>query len=152
MKIAVMGAGGIGGYLGARFAQAGADVHLIARGAHLEAIQANGLRLESPHGDVTLPAIHATSEPSEIGPVDLILFTVKLGDTENASRLLSRMMGTNTRIVTLQNGIDSKDMISREVDPVCIAVGIIYLAAYIKEPGVIYNPGGAYRLIVDRMY
>ncbi len=151
MKIAVMGAGGIGGYLGARFAEAGADVHLIARGPHLEEIRTNGLRLESPHGDVTLPAINATSDPSEIGPVDLILFTVKLGDTGDAASSLHPMMGPNTRIVTLQNGIDSKGMIGREVDPACIAVGIIYLAAYIKAPGVIYNPGGAYRLIVHRM-
>ncbi len=96
MKIAVMGAGGIGGYLGARFAEAGEDVHLIARGVHLEEIRANGLRLESPHGDVTLPAIHATSNPSEIGPVDLILFTVKLGDTEDAASSLHPIMGPNT--------------------------------------------------------
>lgn len=151
MKIAVMGAGGIGGYLGARFAEAGEDVHLIARGAHLEEIQARGLRLESPHGDVTLPEIHATSDPSEIGPVDLILFTVKLKDTEAAAKSLHSIIGPNTKIVTLQNGIDSKDIIGRQHDPTCIAVGIIYLAAYIKSPGVIYNPGGKHDLVVDRM-
>lgn len=151
MKIAVMGAGGIGGYLGGRLAEAGEEVHLIARGAHLAALKAGGLTIESPHGNATLPGIHAAASPSEIGPVDLVLFTVKLGDADTAASTLGPLIGEGTRIVTLQNGIDSKDIIARYVDRERIAAGIIYLAAYIKAPGVIINPGGVHRTVIDRM-
>lgn len=92
LKIAVMGSGGIGGYVGGRLGEAGEEVHLIARGNHLAAIQANGLSIESPYGDATLPDIHATSEPAEIGPADLILFTVKLGDADRAARSLKVLL------------------------------------------------------------
>jgi 2-dehydropantoate 2-reductase len=151
VKIAVMGAGGIGGYVGARLAEACEDVSFIARGSHLASLQANGLRVESPHGDVGLPNIQATAEPAEIGPVDLVLFTVKLGDTEDAARSIAPIVQTHTRIVTLQNGIDSKDMIGRHIDRDKIAAGIIYIGAHIKEPGVIQNLGGVHRMVVDRM-
>ena len=151
MKIAVMGAGAIGGYVGGRLAEAGEEVHLVARGAHLDALRAAGLRIESPFGDVSLPDIHATNDPSEIGPVDIVLFTVKLVDTEIAASALMPLMKTGTRIVTLQNGIDSAEMISRHVPRDRIAEGIIYIGAQIKEPGVIANPGGVNRAVVDRM-
>ena len=106
MKIAVMGAGGIGGYVGGRLAEAGHSVHLIARGRHLDAIRRSGLRIECPLGDVTLPAIHATDDPAEIGSVDVVVFTVKLGATDGAARALAPLIQGCTRIVTLQNGID----------------------------------------------
>ena len=146
-----MGAGGIGGYVGGRLQEAGEEVHLIARGRHLEALQANGLRIESPHGNAVLPHIHATSDPAAIGPVDLVLFTVKLGDSDAAARSLAPIVADHTKIVTLQNGIDSKTIIGRYVDPGHVAAGIIYLAAYIKEPGTIMSPGGAHRMEVERM-
>ncbi|MEO1248521.1 MAG: 2-dehydropantoate 2-reductase [Pseudomonadota bacterium] len=151
MKIAIMGAGGIGGYVGGRLAEAGEEVHLIARGRHLASLKANGLRIESPHGDLTLSSIGATADPGEIGPVDLIIFTVKLGDTDEACRTMRPMVGEQTVVVTLQNGIDAKDIIGRYVDKARIAAGIVYLAAYIKEPGVITNPGGAHRIVMDRL-
>ena len=151
MKIAVMGAGGIGGYVGGRLAEAGEDVCLIARGAHLAALKADGLSIESPHGDVHLPAIRAVAEASEIGPVDFVLFTVKLTDADTAAASLPPIVAPHTRIVTLQNGIDSKDIIARHVDPAQVAAGTIYLAAYIKRPGVIINPGGVHRMVIDRM-
>ena len=150
MKIAVMGAGGIGGYLGGRLAEAGETVHLIGRGSHLTAIRQSGLGIESPHGDVSLPSISATDDPAEVGPVDLVLFTVKVRDAESAARAIRPMVSEETRIVTLQNGIDAPDIVGAEVGREKVAPGIIYLAAYIKAPGVIFNPGGIHRMVVDR--
>ncbi len=151
MKIAIMGAGGIGGYVGGRLAQAGETVHFLARGKHLEAMKRDGLCIESAHGDLTLGRVSAHGDPSEIGPVDLVLFTVKLGDTDAAARSLAPLVAQHTRVATLQNGIDSKDIIGRYLDPGHVAAGIIYLAAYIKSPGVITNPGGVHCLTIDRM-
>lgn len=151
MKIAVMGAGGIGGYVGGRLAESGHEVHFVARGRHLEALQSGGLHIESPHGDVALADISATSDPAAIGIADLILFTVKMADSDAAAEALAPLIGAQTRIVTLQNGIDSKDIIGRHVDRDRVACGIIYLAAYIKRPGLIFNPGGIHRMVVDRL-
>ena len=151
MKIAVMGAGGIGGYVGGRLAAAGEDVHLVARGRHLEALQKNGLRIESPHGDVVLADVDATADPGSIGPVDLIVFTVKLGDSVAAAEMMAPMIGPATRVLTLQHGIDSKDMLADYLDRGRIAAAVIYVAAYIKEPGVIINPGGLHRIIADKL-
>ncbi len=151
MKIAVMGAGGIGGYVGGRLAEAGEEVWLIARGAHLAALKAHGLTIESPHGNAHLAAIGAVAEPSEIGPVDVVLFTVKLTDADAAARAMMPLVAAHTKIVTLQNGIDSKDIIGRHLDPSHVAAGVIYLAAYIKQPGVIINPGGVHRMVIDDM-
>ncbi len=149
MKIAVMGAGGVGGYVGGRLAEAGEDVHFIARGRHLEALKASGLKIESPLGDAVLSDIHATDDPTEIGPVDLVLFTVKLADADAAAAALAPLVTPRTRIVTLQNGIDSAAMIARHVPRHQIAAGIIFIATHIKEPGVIIHPGGMHRMTVD---
>ena len=151
MKIAVMGAGGVGGYVGGRLAEAGEEVHLIARGRHLEALKARGLKIESPLGDAALADIHATDDPAEIGPVDLVLFAVKLADTDAAAAALAPLVGPQTRIVTLQNGIDSAAMIARHVPRDQIAAGIIFIAVQIKEPGIITHPGGMHRMTVDAM-
>lgn len=149
MKIAVLGAGGIGGYVGGRLAEAGEDVSFVARGGHLSAIRKDGLRIVSPHGDVHLSNAFATDDPAEIGPVDLVMFTVKLGDADAAAQSLAPLIGADTKIVTLQNGIDSKSIIARHVDRDRIAAGIIYLAAYITAPGEISNPGGVHKLVID---
>lgn len=151
MKIAVMGSGGIGGYVGGRLAEAGEDVHFIARGRHLEALKAKGLMIESPLGDAVLADVHATNDPAEIGPADLVLFAVKLADTDAAAAALAPLVGPQTRIVTLQNGIDSADMIARHVPRDQIAAGIIFIAVHIKEPGIIAHPGGMHRMTVDAM-
>ena len=147
----MVGAGGIGGFVGARLAEAGETVGFVARGAHLAAMRQAGLRVESPVGNLHLPTVMATDDPSEIGPVDLVLFTVKLGDTATAAAALEPLLGEKTRIVTLQNGIDSRDMISRHVAAERIAAGCIYLSAAIKTPGVIGSPGGTGRIIVDSL-
>jgi 2-dehydropantoate 2-reductase len=149
MRIAVMGAGGIGGYVGARLAEAGESVSFIARGAHLDALRRNGLRLECPLGDATIAAANATDDPAALGPVDLVLVTVKLGATDAAARSLAPLIGQDTRIVTLQNGINARDMIARHVEAGRIAAGCTYLSARIREPGVIHSPGGPHRIVVD---
>jgi 2-dehydropantoate 2-reductase len=150
MRLAIMGAGGLGGYIGARLALAGEDVAFIARGAHLAAMKSNGLRIVSPTGNVHLRPVIATDTPAEIGPVDLILFTVKLWDSEAAAKALGPMVGTASRVVTLQNGIDSVDLLARFIPRPQIVAGLTYIPAAIAEPGVIRSPGGQQRIIVDR--
>ena len=113
MRIAVMGAGALGGYFGGRLAAAGADVTFIARGAHLDALRSNGLKIESPLGDLHLPKVNATSDPAEVGPVDMVLFLVKLYDTEEAARAIAPLLGPETAIVTFQNGVNSSERIGR---------------------------------------
>lgn len=137
MRIAVVGAGGVGGYFGGRLAEAGADVVFLARGAHLQAMRAQGLRIESPNGNVHLPHVSATDDPAAIGPVDVVLFAVKLYDTDAASRLLPALVGPDTAVIPLQNGVDGVDIVTRAVGPVNTAGGTAYVSAVIAEPGVI---------------
>ena len=150
MRIAVMGAGGIGGYLGGRLAAVGEDVAFVARGAHLEALRRDGLRIECPFGDLHLPDVTATDDPTGIGPVDLVLFTVKLYDSEAAAAALVPLVGPHTRVLTLQNGIDSLDILARYVPSGQLIGGSIYVAASIARPGVITVPGGSRRLVVGQ--
>ncbi|MFO1143120.1 MAG: 2-dehydropantoate 2-reductase [Amaricoccus sp.] len=149
MKVAVVGAGGIGGYVGGRLAEAGETVALVARGPHLEALRRDGLRIECPLGDVSLPGIKATDDPAEIGPVDIVIVTVKLGGTDAAAGALAPLLAAHTRVVSLQNGIDAKAMIARHVDARQVAAGCTYLSAHIRAPGVIHAPGGAHGMTVD---
>src|SRR4051794_24863169 len=107
MRIGIMAAGAVGAYFGARMAAAGHDVTFIARGANLAAIRRNGLVINSALGDLHLKDVKATDDPGEVGPVDIVLFAVKLWDVEKAGELTKPMMGPNTRVITLQNGIDS---------------------------------------------
>lgn len=136
-KIAIMGAGALGGYFGGRAAAAGADVAFVARGAHLKALQEKGLKVESPMGDFHLQKITATDNPGDIGPVDLILFLVKLFDTEAAARQMAPMVGPNTAILSLQNGIDPWDTLKGIYGNEKVLGGIATLSANIKSPGVI---------------
>src|SRR5215831_4044122 len=107
MRIAAMAAGAVGGYFGGRMAAAGHDVFFIARGANLAAMKANGLKIESVHGDLHLPKPNVTDNPKDVGPVDVVLFAVKLWDTEEAAKLMKPMVGPNTRVITVQNGVDN---------------------------------------------
>lgn len=148
MKIAVMGAGAVGAYVGGRLAESGHDVTLIARGAHLAALQRDGLTIKSPLGSVAGLAIKATDDPSEIGPVDIVIFGVKMWDTEAAAAGLAPLLTSDTRVVTLQNGIDSVATISRHVPGEQVVGAVIYLGVAIKKPGVVHNPGGAHQIIL----
>ena len=148
MRIAMMGSGGIGGYLGARLDEGGEDVVFIARGAHLEAMRRSGLRLESQLGDVVLGRVRATDTPSEIGPVDLVIFAVKLYDTESAAAAMVPFVGPSTRVVTLQNGIDSVDTLARFAPRSQIIGGATYMSARVEAPGLIVHAGKNTQVVV----
>jgi 2-dehydropantoate 2-reductase len=137
MRIAIVGSGGVGGYFGGRLAEAGADVTFLARGAHLDALRTRGLRILSPKGDLHLPRVNATDDPRAIGPADIVLFAVKLYDTDGALAALPPLLGPETAVIPLQNGVDSVDLLTRAVGPAHTAGGTCYVSAVIANPGVI---------------
>ena len=137
MRIAAMAAGAVGGYFGARMAAAGHDVAFIARRAHLDAIRRNGLVINSTHGDLHLKNVNATDDPRQIGPVDVVLFAVKLWDTEKAAELARPLVGPDTRVITLQNGVDSVERVAPILGADRTVAGTAYIATVIAEPGVI---------------
>ena len=137
MRIAIVGAGGVGGYFGSRLIASGEDVTFIARGAHLNAILGSGLRLESPKGDLHLRDVRATSDPATVGTVDAVLLTVKMYDLESAAASLRPLIGEHTVVVTLQNGVEAVDIVAAHVGRDHVAGGVAYIAAVIAGPGVI---------------
>jgi 2-dehydropantoate 2-reductase len=139
MRIAIMGSGGVGGYFGARLAAAGQDVTFVARGAHLEALRTRGLRVRSPKGDLDLRDVRATDDPASIGPVDMVLFAVKLYSSEAAAHAIAPLIGAGTGVVTLQNGVDSVEVLTRAVGRPHVVGGVAYVASVISEPGVIVH-------------
>jgi 2-dehydropantoate 2-reductase len=137
MRIAIVGSGGVGGYFGGRLAAIGVDVTFIARGAHLAALRAQGLRVESPKGDLHVSPVAATDDPAAIGAVDIVFFAVKLYDTDAATKLLPPLVGRDTVVIPFQNGVDSVEVLTRAVGREHVAGGTAYVAAVIAEPGVI---------------
>jgi 2-dehydropantoate 2-reductase len=137
MRIAAMAAGAVGGYFGARMAAAGHDVAFIARRAHLDAIRKHGLIVKSTHGDLHLKGVNATDDPKQVGPVDVVLFAVKLWDTEKAAELARPLVGPDTRVITLQNGVDSVERVAPILGADKTIAGTAYIATVISEPGVI---------------
>ena len=137
MRIAAMAAGAVGGYFGARMAAAGHDVFFIARGAHRDAIAKNGLKIESVHGDLHLPKPNVTDDPAKVGPVDIVLFAVKLWDTETAAASARPLLGPDSRLITFQNGVDSVERLSAVLGAERVIGGAAYIATTIASPGVI---------------
>jgi 2-dehydropantoate 2-reductase len=137
MRIAILGSGGVGGYFGGRLAAGGDEVTFIARGAHLAALRDHGLRILSPNGDVHLPHVAATDTTGSVGPVDVVFFTVKLYDTESALALMPPLIGPETLVVPLQNGVDAIVVLTRTVGARHTAGGTTQIVASIAEPGVI---------------
>jgi 2-dehydropantoate 2-reductase len=137
MRIAVVGAGGVGGYFGGRLAEAGADVSFVARGAHLDAMRASGLRIVSPKGDAHVPRVVATGDPAAIGPVDVVVFAVKLYDVERTLPAIAPLIGRDTIVLPFQNGVDAVNMVTRSVGARHAGGGTCYVSAVISEPGVI---------------
>jgi 2-dehydropantoate 2-reductase len=146
MRIAVMGSGGLGGYFGARLAAGGADVRFIARGKHLQAMRSEGLRVEGPD-PLHLPHVRATDDPAEVGVVDLVMFCVKLWDTEAALQQMRPMVGPGTAIVSFQNGVLKDRDLRAAYDPKQIMGGVGYVATTIDRPGVIRQTGPMQRLL-----
>ena len=145
MKILVMGAGGVGGYFGARLQQGGNDVAFVARGRHLEALQRNGLKLKSPLGDAALQ-VKAFEDPAQAGAADVVLFTVKLWDTESAGARLRPALGPDSVVIPFQNGVESIELLSSVLPAKAVMGGAAYIAARIAEPGVIVQTGEFARL------
>ena len=137
MRIAVMAAGAVGGYFGGRLAEAGHEVVFFARGAHLDAIRKDGLRVESVHGDFHIKDATATDTADGVAPVDVVLFAVKLWDSEKAALALKPLIGAQTRVITLQNGIDSVERIEPVVGKGHVVPGMAQIASVISAPGVI---------------
>ena len=135
MRIAIFGSGGVGGYFGGRLAAAGEDVTFLARGAHLNALQSDGLHIDSPNGALHLPKVQATDRPQAIGPVDVVLFTVKLYDVDASAATLAPLIGPDTVVITLQNGVDAMDMVAKHVGDAHVAGGAAYIVAVIDKPG-----------------
>src|SRR5580704_4443138 len=137
MKIAIVGAGGVGGYFGGRLAAAGADVFFLARGAHLEAMRERGLTILSPKGDLHLTRVNAEADPAAIGPADVVFFAVKLYDTDGALAMLPPLIGPDTIVIPYQNGVESIERLTRAIGPAHTGGGVSYVSAVIAEPGVI---------------
>ena len=136
MRIAIMGAGGVGGCLGGLLGKAGNDVWLIVRGEHLEAIRANGLKLIRPDTEFVVQ-VNATDNPAEVGPVDLVLFTVKTYQNRHVITTLKPLMGHETSVITLQNGVESHEQLGAVLGPSNILPGAYWASSHILSPGVI---------------
>lgn len=147
MKIAVIGAGGVGGAFGAALAKAGADVTFVARGAHLAAMRQNGLKIEGGRGETHIVPTKATDYPESIGPVDFVLFCVKLWDVETAGAAIEPLIGPNTAVITLQNGIDSHERLIPILGAEHVMCGVAQISATIAAPGVVRQTGTFMRLV-----
>tara|TARA_R110002072_G_scaffold127969_7_gene265506 strand:+ start:7312 stop:8235 length:924 start_codon:yes stop_codon:yes gene_type:complete len=149
MRIAMMGSGGIGGYFGGRMAAAGAEVTFIARGRHLAAMRKNGLRLDSRDmGNATIDPVNVTDDPANVAPVDYVIIGVKLWDTEAVGRAILPMLGPDTTILSLQNGVDCDDILAPIVGRERLISGVAFIASSISDPGVIRHIGTMQRIVM----
>jgi len=151
MRLAVVGAGGVGGAFGVALAKAGADVTFIARGAHLAAMKGSGLKIESPLGDVHLVPTQASDDPASVGPVDIVLFCVKLWDVESAGRHIKPLVGPETAVIPLQNGVDAPERLVPILGKGAVMGGVAQISASITAPGVIRQVGTFMRLLFGEL-
>jgi len=147
MRIAVIGAGGTGGYFGSLLALAGEQVTLVARGAPLDVIRTSGLTVHSDIGGTFVVRVPVTDDPRTIGPVDLVLFCVKSYATAEAAEILPPLIGAETSVLSVQNGIDSAEQIGRVTGPAPVLGGIAHVSVVIKSPGVIVQTGTLRRIV-----
>ena len=146
MRIAVMGAGGVGGYFGARLAQARHAVAFIARGRHLEAMQTSGLRVDSALGNIQLASPTVSDDPASLDACDVVLFAVKLWDTETAAAAIKPLLASGGYVIPFQNGVESVERIGAVVGRERVMGGAAYIAATISEPGTVTHNGTMARL------
>ena len=151
MRIAVIGAGGVGGGFGAALAKAGADVTFVARGAHLAAMKSQGLRVQGGRGETHLVPTKATDDPSSIGTVDIVLFCVKLWDVESAGKAIKPMVGPDTAVIPLQNGVDAHERLIPILGAKALMCGVAQISASIVAPGVIQQVGTFMRMIFGEL-
>ncbi len=146
MRIAVMATGGVGGYFGAKLAQGGHEVSFVARGRHLAAMRERGLAVKSAKGDITIAHPSLVEDPAALGSVDVVLFAVKLWDTESAAAAIRPLVAKGAIVVPFQNGVESIERIGAVVGAAGVMGGAAYIAATIAEPGVIAHTGTMARL------
>jgi len=151
IKIAIVGAGGVGGYYGGLLAHHGHRVSMIARGAHLAAMRANGLQVRSVHGDFSVNTVQATDRPEDVGPVDWVLFCVKATDTEVAAEAMRPMVGPRTTVASLQNGVDAAQRIGRIVGMEHTVGGATWIASAVEAPGTIRQLSGFRRVVLGEL-
>jgi 2-dehydropantoate 2-reductase len=147
MRIAVVGAGGVGGGFGVALAKAGADVTFIARGAHLAAMKNGGLKVQGGRGDTHVVPTRATDDPAGIGKVDIVLFCVKLWDVESAGQQIKPLIGPDTAVIPLQNGIDAAERLIPILGSNAVMGGVAQISASITAPGVIQQVGTFMRMV-----
>ena len=155
MKIVMMGSGGVGGFFGGRLLKAGYDVSFVARGAHLAAMRQHGLLIENEaQGNIHVPKVRVSDDPAALGVADLVILSVKLWDTESAVRAIKPLLGPNTGVLSLQNGVIKDDILRRTltdmgIDPAPMVMGGVgYVATHISRPGVIHQVGAMQRIVV----
>lgn len=146
MKIAVVGVGGLGGYIGGRLAQSGQDVTFIARGQRLAALRENGLQVRNPDGEFVIRPVQATNNPADVGPVDLIIFCVKTYDVDTAAKPLLPLVGPGTALLPVQNGIAHLEQLRAILGNEVVLGGMAMINAHSPAPGVIERPGGPHFL------
>jgi 2-dehydropantoate 2-reductase len=151
MRIAVIGAGGVGGGFGAALAKAGADVAFVARGKHLDAMLTRGLVVKGGRGETHLVPTRATDDPAKIGKVDVVLFCVKLWDVESAGAQIKPLIGAETAVIPLQNGIDAAERLIPILGAAAVMGGVAQISASITEPGVITQVGTFMRMIFGEL-
>ena len=148
MRFAIFGSGGVGGYYGARLAAAGEDVTFVARGAHLAAIRSEGLRVTSINGDVHVNPARATNEPSDIGQVDFVISAVKAWQVPEAAAAMRPLLGPETAVLTLQNGVEAGDQIRAEAGAWRVVEGATWIMSFIEAPGHIRHAGVEPRIVL----
>jgi 2-dehydropantoate 2-reductase len=146
MRIAVIGAGGIGAIYGASLAKAGADVTFVARGAHLTAMRERGLKIEGDRGEMHISPAQATDDPAGIGPVDIVLFCVKLWDVESAGAAIRPLVGPKTAVIPLQNGVDAHERLIPVLGREAVMGGTAFVTGSIIAPGVVRQTGAYQRM------
>jgi 2-dehydropantoate 2-reductase len=141
MRIAIFGSGGVGGYFGGRLALSGEDVTFIARGEHLRAIRTTGLKVDSTNGDFMIDPAKATSEPAEVGPVDLIILGVKAWQVPEAARAIKPMIGSATTVLPLENGVEATSQLTAELGRAAVIGGLCKIVSFVVGPGHIRHAG-----------
>ena len=151
MKILIMGTGGVGGYYGGLLAKQGNEVTFISRGAHLYAIRHEGLKVKSVHGDFTVFPVNATEDPAKVEPVDLILFCVKTYNTDEAAEAIRPVVGPQTVVMSLQNGIDAAERIGKAIGMEHVMGGATWLSSAVEAPGVIKQISQFRRIVLGEL-
>src|SRR4051812_42588035 len=152
MKFVILGSGAVGGYYGARLARAGHDVTFIARGAHLAAIRSRGLEIRSPMTGDFIVRAPAAEDTSAVGPVDVVILSVKAYDNRTALPLVAPMLGPESSVLTLQNGVDSVNELAAIVGESRVIGGATYIATALASPGVIEQTGTHRRVVFGEVF